>query len=66
MTDPKPKADEKEDYGVTGRTRRKPDAPPQERAAPVHRDEDNEAALADVDLTDRQRSSRNRDEERAA
>jgi len=48
MSEPKHKAHEKEDYGGTGKTRRKPASQPQEGAAPVHRGEENEAALADV------------------
>ncbi len=50
MTESKHKAREREDYGGTGKTRTKPDAPPQQGPAPIHRGEDqNEAALADVD-----------------
>jgi hypothetical protein len=49
MTDPKHKTPEKEDYGGTGKTRNKPSGQPQEGAAPVHRDEENDAALSDVD-----------------
>lgn len=49
MVEPKHKAQEKEDYGGTGQTRKKPDQVPQEGPAPVHRGEDNDAALADVE-----------------
>lgn len=49
MAEPKHKANEKEDYGGTGQTREKPNPVPQQGPAPVHRGEDNDAALADVE-----------------
>ena len=47
--EPKTKSSEKEDYGATGRTRKKPDAAPKEGPAPVHRGDDTETAPSRID-----------------
>lgn len=56
------KSSEKEDYGATGRTKKKPAAVPKEGPAPVHRGDDTARSGGDAAL---RKADRRRDEERA-